>query len=383
MVRILIDAGSNVDSLNSDGKTALHLVCNRARRLIFEHEELAWVEYLLSLGADVHAKDSDGLTALHYTTLHGKNNYKIMKTLIDAGANVNNKTSTGWTALHWAAYQNNLPMIEYLLSCGAKADIRDNNNQIPLHRACSPMKFYDFAAIKLLVKNSGNIDVADRERCTPVMIMLLHILRGNKLVEQWQIIFKYLLQRSEVNVEDSQGNDILKMIINTYNIYKYHGKKDDPLKVECSKIFLRHLALVQGLNLSILKNILKTISGNTAFNYYFTQCQEEVSRAKETKLKNCWITYFNLLVDSKKKLKNYAGNEDLINDFTTSDYLKKFPIYGPSIKENMEKGIKKRELYDESSILLCDYWPIFKPSHLIIREILDCLSFRDMNKFCE
>ena len=103
--------------------------------------------------------------------------------------------------------------------------------------------------------------------------------------------------------------------------------------------------------------------------------------AKNTNLPDSWVTFFNFLVDSKKKLKNYAGNEELIQEFKNTDCLEIFPIYGPSMLKNMKKGIEMRELYDKSCVLLTDCLPIFNPTHLIIRGALDCLSKKDLCKF--
>ena len=44
-----------------------------------------------------------------------------MKLLVEAGANVNfQKYQTGLTALHWAAYNNDKPVVSYLMRNGAE-----------------------------------------------------------------------------------------------------------------------------------------------------------------------------------------------------------------------------------------------------------------------
>lgn len=112
-------------------------------------------------------------------------------------------------------------------------------------------------------------------------------------------------------------------------------------------------------------------------------CTEELLLAKSSRLKNSWVTFFNLLVDNKRKLKNYAGNKDLVEDFRSSDCLKKFPIYGSTMQNNVEKGINRRGFFDESSNLFSHYLPVFSPNHLIVRDTLDCLITDDLSKFCQ
>lgn len=89
------------------------------------------------------------------------------------------------------------------------------------------------------------------------------------------------------------------------------------------------------------------------------------------------------MVGSKRSLKNFAGNQDLIEDFKNNDCSKMFPIYSASMPKNIEKGIKRREVFDKSSVLLSINLPIFNPNHLIIRDVLDCItSTKDLIKFC-
>lgn len=147
------------------------------------------------------------------------------------------------------------------------------------------------------------------------------------------------------------------------------------------KIYLKRIAKLQALNVELAPHIIENITeAQDVIKDFFQKCKEELELAKSTKLKNCWVTYFNLLVDSKRNLKNYAGNVDLMEDFESSDCLKKFPIYGPEISKNMEKGIKIRKAFDTSTEVLSHCLPIFIQTHLIIRDTLNCLKFKDYNK---
>lgn len=130
--------------------------------------------------------------------------------------------------------------------------------------------------------------------------------------------------------------------------------------------------------------VLKTISDKPEYKNYFDQCEEELSRAKSTKLKCSWVTFYNLLMDRRKKLKNYAANADLIEDIEKGDCNEKFPIYGASMKENMKKAVKRRELYDKSCKFLLECLPLLNSCHLIIRDVIDCvMSEKDLLNFCE
>lgn len=151
------------------------------------------------------------------------------------------------------------------------------------------------------------------------------------------------------------------------------------------KIILEHVAKLQTLNIQVHPAVLDRVMLKLdKYRDYFNKCKNELFEAKNMRLESSWITFYDLLVDSKKKIKNYAGNFELIEDFQTSNCVEKFPIYGASIDENVRKGMKRRELFDKSSIALSKCLPVFNPNHLIVRDILNCvLSIKNLSKLCQ
>jgi len=80
-------------------------------------------------------------------------------------------------------------------------------------------------------------------------------------------------------------------------------------------------------------------------------------------------------------LKNYAGNLRLIKYFKSSDCEKMFPTYGADVRKNVERGILLRKLFDKSAVLLSDCLPNFNRTHLIVKDISDCLTKNDLKIF--
>lgn len=76
------------------------------------------VKVLLDAGADVNAKNNAGWTPLMYATQHAGS--EVVKVLLDAGADVNAKNNDGWTpflgAVQWS---NDSEMVKFLLDAGA------------------------------------------------------------------------------------------------------------------------------------------------------------------------------------------------------------------------------------------------------------------------
>lgn len=116
---------------------------------------------------------------------------------------------------------------------------------------------------------------------------------------------------------------------------------------------------------------------------YFEKCTKELAVAKSIKLENCWVTFFHLLVDGRRKLKNYTGNQDLIRDFKQSNCRSKFPIYGSLMEKNIAIGLQIRKFFNDSAEILSELVLFFNPTHLVIKDMLDCLQTKDLLKLCK
>ncbi len=80
-VKVLLEAGANIEAKNGHGTTALMNAVAQGHYRI--------VDKLLRSDADVHARDQGGVTAIHKAAWKGRN--KIIERLIEAGADVNEK----------------------------------------------------------------------------------------------------------------------------------------------------------------------------------------------------------------------------------------------------------------------------------------------------
>lgn len=88
-----LEEGANVDAVNEQGLTALHLAARHGRHSIAGD--------ILGAGADVHRQDNNGRTALHVAAIEGKDD--IIVQLLATGAKVDDVDNAGNTALHMAA----------------------------------------------------------------------------------------------------------------------------------------------------------------------------------------------------------------------------------------------------------------------------------------
>ncbi len=117
IIKLLLQAGFDVNARNSIGETPLHKVSGVENARI-----------LIESGADVNAQNIHGETPLHEVT-----EVRVCKLLIEAKADVNDKENEGLTPLH-LAYDASIAAA--LIEAGADVNARDNHGKTPLMQFC-------------------------------------------------------------------------------------------------------------------------------------------------------------------------------------------------------------------------------------------------------
>lgn len=116
----------NINEMNLNGKTALHLAV--------EHDHDKVIEVLLTSGANVQAMNDFGKTALHVAAQDGYT--KAISALLKAkDIDIHVKDDNAQTALYWAAKKGHTKIVKLLLSAGAPIDIKNKYGVTPLQEA--------------------------------------------------------------------------------------------------------------------------------------------------------------------------------------------------------------------------------------------------------
>ena len=201
LLRVLLEAGADVNIERGKGDTPFRVVCTRglpyfAEILIeaganynFKEKSLGktslraaahfgqteMVQLLLDKGLDPNVRDDWGWTPLHVAI-----NPETAKALIDGGADIHAKAKDGNEAIHSLIGENMLDSVKYLLSLGVDVDTHGKNNMTPLHQASI---FNHIDGAELLIKNGADIKAVDDNGMT-----CLHFARSEGMT-------KYLISK--------------------------------------------------------------------------------------------------------------------------------------------------------------------------------------------
>lgn len=356
----LLTQGVDVNAENLFYNTPLHYAVKA------ENKEI--LELLLAVdGIDVNPVNDDDDTPLHLAV--ESNNLEIVKLFLKTdGVDVNALNYDGDTSLHIAVQLKNIEIVKLLLKTDdVKLNIINKCGNSLMHLAVLKGSS---KILKLLLKAGADSTTKDEDDLTPFESSIFNYEVINYLRKECRVdvlkFLKLILTYKNIGFVDDFLSKFSSTTLENY---------PDFSSANINNAFLEHIAKLKSLGSDIKSAFSDKISRISSYNKHYKMCEQELEKAKKTKLRYCWITFYNLLTDHKSKLVKYAGNQDLIQDFEES--VKKFPIYGSTMQKNVSKGIKWRKLWDGAAINLSYHLPIFNATHLIIKDVLDLLKKKD------
>ncbi len=145
LVKMLLDRGANVNLATTNGATVLMMAATRGN--------VGAMRMLIEKQADVNAKNGAGGTALMNAAASG--NPAAVRLLLDNGADSKAATKRNETALANAATTGNLEMVKMLLAAGAPVNTQDVRGYSPLLYAAGS-DTAPIAVVKLLLENGAD-----------------------------------------------------------------------------------------------------------------------------------------------------------------------------------------------------------------------------------
>ncbi|XP_006817985.1 palmitoyltransferase ZDHHC17-like [Saccoglossus kowalevskii] len=208
------------------------------------------VKYLIEQeGYDVNQPDDENVSLLHWGAIN--NRLELCKYLILKGALVDRTGGElNSTPLHWATRQGHLPMVILLMQYGADPSIRDGEGCSGVHLSS---QFGHTAILAYLIAKGQDPNMLDQNGMTPLMWscyrmfvvdparLLIKMGASVNLQDKvhqntalhWAImsgnanVMPLLLQNgTDTYIENSKGEDVLKMAASKKNLYVFKKIQD-------------------------------------------------------------------------------------------------------------------------------------------------------------
>lgn len=385
---VLLKAGANVNLSEAIfGFTPLHLATVT--------KNLSMMKTLIHAGADINPRDKLGRTPLVVSIETKKT--KVMKLLIDHGANLNIRCHKYITPLINCIQRNNVNLATLLIDSGADVNLVASNNDTPLHSA---VKNQTLEILKLLLNAGANPDAMDRNFYLPaqfavvigdtVALKVLIAAKGDptewlvyvikdmertmKLTgngEDMEKSLRTMIEYCDVNRKDESGDNKLVSVMEAIDNGTLPPQLEEFLIIFCN-VLSEYVAKLEVLRYPVDARITQFLVDKDI--YHLEDCREEAIRATRTRLHNCWVTFFDLLVNERRFMRS-AGSQSSPKDLKI--IKDKFPIYGAEMRRNMTRGIGYRKLYEKSEIALRNNLPELRGTGSIIRSILDHMDYED------
>ena len=166
------------------GETALHIAAENGFNDIFV---LLWKQIM----TNPLRKNERGELPFHYACKEGA--LEIVKTCVrDVKLSVDIRTPSGWTGLFYAVFNNQIHIVEFLISKRANINSIDKYNRSPLHWAAK----YSFVTIaKMLIEAGADLEYKDKEGESALQI--INNWQGEQLGEEITIIHQILKKKNE------------------------------------------------------------------------------------------------------------------------------------------------------------------------------------------
>jgi uncharacterized protein len=160
-VRRLLAEGARINARDQRGRTALLAATHR--------NQIDVARFLIQEGADVNAKDFIQDTPFLFAAAEGRT--EILRMTLAAGADVKDTNRYGGTGLIPAAHHGHVEAVRLLL---ATAIDKDHVNNLGWTALLEAVILGDGGPahteiVRLLVQAGANVNIADRDRITPLM----------------------------------------------------------------------------------------------------------------------------------------------------------------------------------------------------------------------
>jgi len=258
LVKLLIDAGADVNQQLASGSTPLALAVS--------HNHLAQVKLLLAAGADPNIENNDGWHPLNRAVIENKS--EIVKALLAGGADVNLAKRNGWAPLHWTVniakeqQHDGSALAQLLIDAGANVNAQTKTGNTPTKLAAANNRLNE---LNVLLRANADANTANVAGWTPLfsavdqnnIAMVRSLIKGGADVNQagrfdWVPLHVAVKNHQSQSVD---GSDLIKLLITAgadVNRKNKHG--DTPVYLAISNNSLDELDTLLSNNADVNMN---------------------------------------------------------------------------------------------------------------------------------
>ncbi len=267
-VKILLDAGANLDLQDDDNNTAL-LYC------VYDNN-INLSRMLIDAGANLNLQNNNGKTALFVSVL--KNNFDIASMLVNAGCDLDKRDNRQWTALKRGVFTSRAEkIIQLLVNAGADLDAQCDEGWTALMNACANKNFTN---VKILLKNKCDVNLINNSGRSAYDIATTRVIQ-KLLVEAGYEPGKYTFGGLQIKLQKNYDETIKELGIHVCdkNVDKdcmiCFEKHDKILQLPCGHV----CCFDEIINYYVEKNIKANYLGKMIcfykcpLKYNFTDCK--------------------------------------------------------------------------------------------------------------
>lgn len=256
-VKVLIEKGVDVDSVDAEGNTAL---INAINLLDFETAKV-----LATATKDVDKKNNNGYTALYYAVLtnHTKkvSTTEVVEALVEKGADVNILRKDGTSLLMLAVLCENFETVKLLVDKGADINYHTEKGEDALYYATSDVirgYLINHQTNEHLVNTGGVVSIPDtptvhttqvqQEVNKPELELIDHGSENGyiigKIKNNTGKTYSYV--QVEINLYDGNGNQVDSTISNVLNLEPYKTWSFSAVVLDQSKVKKYQVVNIEG-----------------------------------------------------------------------------------------------------------------------------------------
>lgn len=243
-LKVMIEQGCGRDGLrqkDNRGWEPIHEACHAKAipclRILLEEDCV-----------DINAKTWPGFTPLNLAACQ-QNSYEVVKLLLEHGADVNCAEDFGLTPLHQATSRLDRYLVFLLVTRGADVNKRSAWSTTPIHSIFKDVSSENEETVvdilKLLVKHGAEVDTADDNELTPLIIAAGKGLLG---------VCKFLLETNIrlLNMEAEDGANALMLACQNghTSVVKYLLEQSESNPEHCIDVNKRAMDGVMALHLA-------------------------------------------------------------------------------------------------------------------------------------